>query len=170
MRTPVCRCGGRAELRRQDTMGRRVRVVWQCVGRCGKRLASAPVLGHDVNPLDLPRFERRKKAQPNSRKRDYQKFLHSPAWARIRRRVMDRARGLCEMRLWGCTGRATEVHHVDYEAGLEGLDADGQVDLRKFKASCRGCNLLEREQRITRHVLGPAEEALVASLRGAGTR
>jgi hypothetical protein len=137
-----------------------VRAVYQCTRvACGKLLSSAPVLGHEMDPMDLPRFEVKRKAQPNSKRRAYNTVLHSPAWARLRQRVFARSKGLCEMKLWGCTGKATALHHEIYEDDLAAQIESAKVDLKQFKAACRGCNLLERERRITSRVLGTPQLA-----------
>lgn len=41
----------------------------------------------------------------------YQSYLASPAWARMRRRVLSRDQGMCQ---W-CHAPATEIHHFTYE-------------------------------------------------------
>jgi 5-methylcytosine-specific restriction endonuclease McrA len=50
---------------------------------------------------------------------DYRAYLRSDHWLDIRRRVLQRAQGLCE----GCLRRrATQVHHLTYaHAGAEFL-------------------------------------------------
>jgi hypothetical protein len=70
-----------------------------------------------------------------------------PDWElNYRKPTMRRAKGLCELRLPGCTYRATDVHH-----------AGDRFDhsLSKLKAACRSCHKKETadqgvEARITK--------------------
>lgn len=57
------------------------------------------------------------------------------AWRRMRARVLHRDKYLCQLRLPGCTIKATQVHHV------LGRSVSGD-DPRYLVASCRSCNLL----------------------------
>jgi 5-methylcytosine-specific restriction endonuclease McrA len=52
-------------------------------------------------------------------------------WRAIRQRVLDRDGGVCQIRLDGCTGWATEVDHI-----VPG-DDHGEHNLR---AACQSCN------------------------------
>lgn len=62
--------------------------------------------------------------------REYQDYLHSPHWLRIRRRRMEMANGICE----GCGEKpATEVHHLTY-------DHRGYEMLWELRAVCRECH------------------------------
>ena len=53
-------------------------------------------------------------------------------WRRVRRAVLARDGGVCQIRAAGCTHRATEVDHVLGRGVSERLE-----DLR---AACRSCN------------------------------
>jgi len=56
------------------------------------------------------------------------------AWRRVRAAVLVRDGGLCQLRLDGCTGVATHVHHT------AGRSVTGD-DPRFLLASCAHCNL-----------------------------
>ncbi len=72
------------------------------------------------------RFERRKEERRN----DYAAYLASPQWQAIRRKVFERAGGLCE----GCgVEKATQVHHLNYER-------IGRELLFDLVAVCRSCH------------------------------
>jgi hypothetical protein len=48
---------------------------------------------------------------------DYQAYLQSKAWQRLREQVFNRSRGRCEAKWeegFGCERRAVEVHHKTY--------------------------------------------------------
>lgn len=61
--------------------------------------------------------------------------LHSVAWRKVRLEVLNRDGWLCRVRLPGCRGRATDVHHLDdYAVSGASFDADRLV------ASCGRCN------------------------------
>lgn len=154
MRAPRCRCGGSAELRRRQAFGRE-RAVWQCSRpACGKVLVTAPALV-DIDLATLPRFTPRPKKQPTARKRAFLAHYRTKEFAEIRRVVLVRCCGKCELQFAGCRGKATQLHEVTYgpDGGLPRLP-DGRVDLRRCKGACRACNLLERERRLTAGVLG----------------
>jgi 5-methylcytosine-specific restriction endonuclease McrA len=54
-------------------------------------------------------------------------------WRKIRLIVLERDQWRCQLKLDGCSWRATEVHHLDGRA-VSGDDPDRCV------ASCRHCN------------------------------
>lgn len=54
-------------------------------------------------------------------------------WRKVRLAVLLRDAGTCRLKLDGCTGRATHVHHV--HGKRYGDDPDGLV------SACRACNL-----------------------------
>lgn len=57
----------------------------------------------------------------------------TPAWRRIRLAVLQRDGGCCQLKLDGCTTRATEVHHT------RSRQVTGD-DPAHLLASCRNCN------------------------------
>jgi hypothetical protein len=59
----------------------------------------------------------------------YQNYLASPEWDIVRRKVIARARGLCE----GCAGPGEEVHHVSY-------DHVGEEFMFELLYLCRDCH------------------------------
>lgn len=61
---------------------------------------------------------------------EYTAYLQSPAWQRVRARVLDRAKGRCET----CGKPATQVHHLTYER----LGHEYMSDLL---AVCEPCHL-----------------------------
>ena len=62
-------------------------------------------------------------------------LLNSPAWRRIRRAVLDRDMGLCQIKGPTCTRYATEVDHI--VARVDGGSVFAWANLR---AACRACN------------------------------
>ncbi len=54
-----------------------------------------------------------------------------PDWQRIRRRVLERDLGVCQLRMEGCTVRATEVDHIG--------DRDDHSD-GNLRAVCKRCH------------------------------
>lgn len=60
----------------------------------------------------------------------YNEYLQTAHWQRVRRKVLDRAKYVCE----GCQeARATQVHHVSY-------DHIGDELLWELRAVCQGCH------------------------------
>lgn len=57
------------------------------------------------------------------------------AWTALRKRIIERANDLCELRLPGCTNRATQVHHSQPWSGKP-EDADPST----LVACCAPCN------------------------------
>ncbi len=144
---PLCRKDGTAGvLRRRQTFGQ-WRATYQCP-KCGRALRTAK-LGHPQRLMDLPIFERvRRERKPNARGRAFAAFLRTRVWREQSQRIQRRDRFRCRLRLPGCTFRSTTAHHLTYERfGGDERDSD-------LVAACRECNLLERERRITRRVLG----------------
>jgi 5-methylcytosine-specific restriction endonuclease McrA len=64
------------------------------------------------------------------RQRDSQRY--GTAWRRARLACLQRAQWRCEVRLDGCTGRATEVDHVN------GAAAD--PNHQHLRAACKSCH------------------------------
>jgi 5-methylcytosine-specific restriction endonuclease McrA len=99
--------------------------------------------------MSLPTFQtRRPEKRPGRQKREYLAFLRSRVWKEQSKRILLRDRFKCQLRYEGCTFRANTAHHVTYERfGGDEFDLD-------LVAACNECNLLERERRITRRVMG----------------
>ena len=131
------------EVTKDKAVGGGLRYLEQCV-KCGKRLKRLnPEAVPD--PGSLPWFDRRlaHRARPGKRKRIYQQRLKAHSWKRLRRIVLDRDNWTCRF----CEEPANTVAHLTYERlGDERLD--------DLAASCERCQRLEREQRITSHVMG----------------
>ena len=84
----------------------------------------------------------------NSKARNYDRFMKSAKWRKQRDRVLARDGYRCRMNR--CGAPANTGSHIRYAARIEDTpDSD-------IVASCKACNDREREQRITRGVLGPA--------------
>lgn len=100
-----------------------------------------------VDPRTVPWWNRRvaRRPRPTARKRAYAARFKRPDWKKLRAQVLERDRWTCQRR--GCEERATTVHHRTYER----FGAERLVDL---EARCQEHNLEEREQRVTRRVLG----------------
>jgi hypothetical protein len=103
--------------------------------RAGRSVA-AKSLSMEIEPMTQDRFR-------DYRARDallhllgfasYAEYLKSPTWQRARRRVLERACGLCEK----CGAKATEVHHLKYSREvLLGY----KRNLRHLMAICRQCH------------------------------
>lgn len=56
-------------------------------------------------------FEARRQAT----KDDYAAYLQTPTWRKQRNKRLAMDGGRCQAQLDGCTGHATEVHHLDYK-------------------------------------------------------
>ena len=143
-----CSCGGETSMRKKRALNG-TDTVWQC--SCGRIVGK--VSARELREIDsdelmrLPWAVQKRKRVPNSRKREYQKALHSKHWKDLRERVLERDGGICQLKLWGCTGRATTVDHETYERLGNERDED-------CRAACEACQQREREQRIKAHVLG----------------
>jgi len=127
----------------------------QCLECC------AVVDRDELDPVDLPggvlacdvmlsKFERKKRTatgfggRGNSKSRNLGKFYRSSKWRKQRDRIINRDRYRCA----DCGAPATCAAHIRYSDPIESTpDSD-------IKASCDECNQKEREQRITRGVLG----------------
>ena len=66
----------------------------------------------------------------------YDEHLHGDEWQRERNAVMARDGGRCQAFLPGCTGTATEVHHLSYDLH----NAIGAAPLWDLVAICAGCH------------------------------
>jgi hypothetical protein len=64
---------------------------------------------------------------------NYNDYLQSELWSRIRSRVIRKSRGMCSM----CEGRANQVHHTRYtKENLSGANINHMI------ASCEDCHHL----------------------------
>jgi 5-methylcytosine-specific restriction endonuclease McrA len=137
----------RVEMRRKKAVGGGSVFRLQCQS-CGDSVGG-PVSLQKVNSLGDPRkvklWNTRLAHQPNptARRREYLARFKRADWRKLRRLVLERDHYTCQE----CSAAATEAHHLTYER----FGAERLTDLA---ASCRDCNLREREERITSRVLG----------------
>jgi 5-methylcytosine-specific restriction endonuclease McrA len=62
-------------------------------------------------------------------------------WRRFRLTILDRDRGLCTLKLEGCTGRAEHVHHI------QPLSKGGaKYDPTNCTSACAWCNLKQGDR------------------------
>lgn len=77
--------------------------------------------------------------QQGAGKVNYSRYIKSPAWRRVRAKVLARSKGWCER----CrTERALHVHHVTY-ARL------GNEALNDLEALCAGCHVKEHPDKVS---------------------
>lgn len=67
----------------------------------------------------------------------------SQAWQAVRRRCLERDGFRCQIRLEGCSGRASAADHV-----VELEDGGAPFDLGNLQAACRSCNTAKRNRRV----------------------
>ena len=72
----------------------------------------------------------------------YNTYLQSDGWKRRRQMVLRRDEGICTAYLTGCTGTATEVHHLSYDMMRQG-DLDAHQPLYQLRAVCAACHQQE---------------------------
>ena len=88
----------------------------------------------------------------------------SAAWKRLRKAVRQRDGNVCQIRLPGCKGIATQVDHV-VEPGPPHLKRDAQFfDANNLQAACRSCNVAKRNAR--RNKLAREAEAQAVTPKG----
>lgn len=143
-------CDTDFEIRRKRSLRGQETLVWQCP----KCLRGGGAVGaRDVRELSVadlyavPRATHRSKPRPNSKRRDYQAVLRSARFRELREQVIAEAGGRCQMDGPNCLREATQAHHKTYDR----LGNERKEDL---VAACSTCNAEERQQRITRQVLG----------------
>lgn len=68
--------------------------------------------------------------------KDYETFLKSPDWKRLRRQALERDKHICQLRHRGCTRRATIVHHITYDRWRE-------KHVQDVISVCRPCHIHE---------------------------
>ena len=71
------------------------------------------------------------KRSPDERRRDNRTY--GTAWRKARRAQLERDRYQCQVRLDGCTRRATEVDHI--------IGADRDPQHRQLRSVCHACHL-----------------------------
>jgi 5-methylcytosine-specific restriction protein A len=62
-------------------------------------------------------------------------IYHSPAWSAVRKRVLARDGGMCQIRYRGCRVVANSVDHI-----VELLDGGSRFDMSNLQAACVPCN------------------------------
>ena len=72
------------------------------------------------------------------------------AWRNLRRLILARDRGVCQLRLDGCTHRATQVDHV-----VSLLRHGSSRDPLNLQAACRSCNVAKRNLEQRGHIVMP---------------
>lgn len=121
---------GAYELRKRTYANGVVHFVYQCVwcgasGRSIKKEQALALGGADASTFDdglRDRYWEEARRQRDSlyedehgkRQAEYQAYLRSPTWRRKRERRLAMDRWQCQARLGGCTGTATEIHHLTY--------------------------------------------------------
>ena len=119
-------------------------VVVQCQ-TCGVHLRN--VAKSNYSPSELARlpwwdedlrqrwYEQRQREFEDRRgqiTREYRDYLQSDTWRRQRNKRLAMDGGRCQAQLDGCTGHATEVHHLDYRLRPE--------PLFNLVSVCRSCH------------------------------
>lgn len=66
-------------------------------------------------------------------------------WRQVRKFVMRRDMGLCQIRLPGCRGTATEVDHI-----VRPEDGGSEYGQDNLRASCKPCNVAKRNMELAR--------------------
>ena len=79
----------------------------------------------------VTRCARQRGIKKPTTKTDYQRYINSTAWRSIRRRILDRDNGLCQM----CGLTANQVHHRSYAKEV----LDGNAD-EYLVSLCRECH------------------------------
>ena len=129
-------------VRRKPAVGGGERFVRQCIA-CGRQVGGAiplaRVIRMGLDPRKIERWDAKAAhtPQPGKRKRDYAARFKAPDWKGLRDRVLERDSYTCQH----CHEIATQVHHKTYERFWE-------ERLEDLVASCRDCNMAERERRM----------------------
>jgi hypothetical protein len=90
----------------------------------GNRLR--PIIGQTCNPGVVP-------SNPKA-------WGSTAQWRRMRRQVLERDGWLCRLRGPGCTGGATEVHHLYGRLRPGSPLGPADYDVTLLAAACRDCN------------------------------
>jgi 5-methylcytosine-specific restriction protein A len=62
-----------------------------------------------------------------------------PRWRKVRRLVLERDGHQCQLRLDGCTGKATQVDHT-----IDLGDGGAPYDPANLASACKPCNIAKR--------------------------
>lgn len=81
------------------------------------------------------------------------RFKYDGYWRKVRRRVMLRDRGLCQIKGSHCTVFATQVDHV-----VPVLAGGALYDETNLRASCEWCNKSRADQSRKRRAGQPSRE------------
>jgi hypothetical protein len=113
------------------------RFVLQCQA-CGKQVGRGIPYDRVKDPRAVKPWDTKlaAKPMPNKKRRDYSARFKRADWKRLRALVLERDHFSCR----SCGEPATDVHHLTY-------DRFGEERLSDLAASCRDCNLRERESR-----------------------
>jgi len=132
------------ELRKKRAVGGGVRFLIQCQ-KCGRQVGPALSVDELEDARNVRPWNqwRARKPQPGRKKREYQKRLQSPSWQKLREIIRERDHYECQT----CGAYTTEVGHRTYERFQN-------ERLEDLELQCSDCNQEERQQRVTRHVLG----------------
>jgi len=67
------------------------------------------------------------------------RFYDTAVWHATSKRVLERDNFVCQIRLPGCTHRATVADHI-----VEREDGGADLELTNLQAACRRCNVAKR--------------------------
>ena len=151
-RCPAGNHAGPIELRRKMDGVHAQQQCTACRAGVGKRIRIA-MLADDGRSIGRWLTAVPGEGRHNSRRRNYEAFLRSPKWKQIRAEVLEdlrRRQGgpvpICEGE--DCVETAVSVHHEAY------LPILADTPRSKLRGACMRCQLQERQERITRRVLG----------------
>jgi len=92
---------------------------------------------------------------------EHDAYLHTDAWKRRRQAALERADFECQAELPGCTGEASQVHHLTYRHWRN-------EPLFDLVAVCRCCHEqiteMDRAQRPHPSRIGPREETVFSEI------
>lgn len=115
--------------------------VNQCL-KCGKRVGGK-IPYHQLSPKQIAgarlwNAKLRSTGRATARSREYQQYMRSPEWRRLRQRILERDAYTCAF----CGEPADSVHHLHYR----NFGCEREQDV---VATCRECNQDQRERSIT---------------------
>ncbi len=70
-------------------------------------------------------------------------------WGKVRRQVLNRDDGLCQLRHPGCTIDATEVHHLYGVNKHQGRDSEDAMNPDTCISVCTQCHSVETKRQAT---------------------